>query len=172
MDMWKETNWFAVQAKPFRESSAALSVSKVDAEVFFPRIREARLVCGVSRDMIKPLFPGYFFAKFCPLLSLDTVRYAAGVLRVVGTACLPIAIDEQIILAIRARIETDGFIRLTRRSFQPGDRVLVEAGPFQGSLAEFEQEWDDGKRVAILLDAISKARVLIEARWLAPAVAG
>jgi hypothetical protein len=36
-------------------------------------------------------------------------------------------------------------------------------------MGEVEQEWDDGKRVSILLDVMSKARVLIEKRWLVPA---
>ena len=39
-------------------------------------------------------------------------------------------------------------------------------GPFEGLMGRVEQEWDDGKRVAILLEGINKARVLIEKRWL------
>jgi hypothetical protein len=49
--------------------------------------------------------------------------------------------------------------------------VAIEQGPFAGWVGKVECEWDDGKRVAILLEAISKARMLIDKRWLAAAEA-
>ena len=78
MDFWRETYWFAVQTKPYRESLAAASVAKLDVEVCLPKIRQEQPVCGVPRFVSKALFTGYFFARFCPLLSLDAVRYASG----------------------------------------------------------------------------------------------
>ena len=166
MDFWQQTNWFAVQAKPFRENLAAASVAKLDAEVFLPKVKQEQAICGIQRYVTKPLFIGYFFAKFSPLLLHEAVRYARGVLRVVGTSRFPIPIDEQIISAVRERVEDDGFVKLTPPSFQPGDRVCVEHGPWQGTIGRFEQEWNDGKRVIILLDAIHHARLLIERQWL------
>jgi len=170
MDFWAETNWFAVQTKPFQEKLAAASVAKFDAEVFLPRIKQEQLVCGIMRLLTKPLFSGYFFAKFSPLLLQEAVRYARGVLRIVGTSRFPIPLDEDVIFAIRARIEDDGFIMLKSPSFKPGDGVCIEDGPWQGTIGRFEQELNDGKRVAILLEAIHHARLLIEKRWLSALV--
>jgi len=166
MNFWQKTNWFAVQAKPFRENLAAASVAKLDAEVFLPKVKQEQSVCGVRRSVAKPLFTGYFFARFSPLLLQEAVRYARGVLRVVGTSRFPIPLDEHVISAVRERVEDDGFVRLTPPSFQPGDLVCIEDGPWQGTIGRFEQEWNDGKRVIILLDAIHQARLLIEKRWL------
>ncbi|MEO8427757.1 MAG: transcription termination/antitermination NusG family protein [Verrucomicrobiota bacterium] len=166
MDFWQQTNWFAVQAKPFRENLASASVAKLDAEVFLPKVKQEQAVCGIQRSVTKPLFPGYFFARFSPILLQEAVRYARGVLRVVGTSRFPIPLDENIISAVRQRVEDDGFVRLTAPSFQPGDQVCIEEGPWQGTIGKFEQEWNDGKRVLILLDAIQQARLLIEKRWL------
>jgi len=166
MYIWSATNWFAIQAKPYRETLAAASVAKLDIEVFLPRLKQEQLVCGIARLLTRPLFRGYFFAKFSPLLLQEAVRYARGVLRIVGTSRFPIPLDEEVILAIRARIEDDGFIRLKSPLFKPGDRVCVEDGPWQGTIGRFEQELNDGKRVAILLEAIHHARLLIEKRWL------
>jgi transcriptional antiterminator RfaH len=169
MERWRETNWFAVQAKPHRENLAAASVANLDLEVFLPRIRQEQLVCGFERWVVKPLFTGYFFAKFSPALMLDTIRYARGVLRVVGCAAFPIPLEEEIISAIQERVEEDGFVRLKEAAFQPGDRVTIEQGPLAGWMGQVERHWDDGKRVAILLEAIQQSRVLVERRWLAPA---
>jgi len=166
MDLLAETNWFAVQTKPFQEKLAAVGVAKLDVEVFLPRVQVERGVCGIVRLQTKPLFAGYFFARFCPLVSFDAVRYVRGVLRVVGTSRFPIPLDERVIQAIRARIEDDGFVRLASPSFRTGGRVCIDDGPWQGTIGKFEHEMNDGKRVTILLDAIHQARLLVEKKWL------
>ena len=61
---------------------------------------------------------------------------------------------------------SDGYIRLKAPRFQPGDRVTIEEGPLAGWVGQVEREWDDNKRVAILLEAIQQARLLIEKRSL------
>jgi transcription antitermination factor NusG len=118
------------------------------------------------------LFPGYFFASFCPILSFDAVRYVPGVLRVVGPAHLPTPILPEIISDIKERVQLDGFIHLESNPFRPGDEVRIEQGPFAGWMAEVEQEWNDGKRVAIFLGALQQARLLIQRRWLQLAETG
>jgi len=166
MDFWQETNWYAVQSKPYQEQLAVANVARLDVEVFLPRIRQEQPVCGVSRLVTKPLFLGYFFARLCPILSYDAVRYTLGVLRIVGTSRFPIPIEEQIICSIKKHVHTDGFIRLETKPLLAGNRVSIEQGPFAGWMGKVEHEWDDGKRVMILLNAIDHARLLIEKRWL------
>src|SRR6185503_9815033 len=97
MDIWHETNWFAVQTKPSRENVAAGSLAQLDVEVFLPKVRQEQLVCGVARMVTKPLFCNYLFGRFCPVLLLDAVRYACGVLRVVSTSGLPLPLEAGII---------------------------------------------------------------------------
>lgn len=169
MDFWQETNWFAVQSKPHHENLAAASVVQFDVEVFLPKIRQDQFVGGISRRITKPLFLGYFFARFCPAVSSDAVRYSLGVVRVVGSNQVPIPLSDEVIEEIRSRVQPDGFVSLAPRSFRQGDKVVIEHGPFEGLMGCVEKEVDDGKRVAILLEAISKARVWIEKRWLASA---
>lgn len=166
MELWSETNWFAIQARPHRETLAAGSVTKLDAEVFLPRIKQEQRVCGTWRRVARPLFAGYFFARFRPVTSLDAIRYARGVLRVVGSASIPIPLDPEIISGIQDRVQADGFVHLQRTGFQPGESVSIQNGPLAGWIGQVERELDDGRRVAILLDAIHRARVLVEKRWL------
>ncbi|HEU4390919.1 MAG TPA: transcription termination/antitermination NusG family protein [Blastocatellia bacterium] len=164
---WSETNWFAVQARPFRENFAAAGVTKLDVEVFLPIVREEQVMFGAKRLITKPLFAGYFFARFSPLMSLDAVRYTKGVLRVVGGSRLPVPIEADVIHSIQGRVQADGFVHLERHPFRPGDKVAIEQGPFAGWMGKVERECDDGRRVLILLEAIEQARLLIESRWLA-----
>jgi transcriptional antiterminator RfaH len=165
-DPWQETSWFAVQTKAHQESLAARRLAKLALEVFFPQILEERPVNGGIRRVAKALFSGYFFSRFCPRESLDEVRYAPGVLRVLGSGRFPAVVEPEIISSIQRRLHRDGFIRLEARSFRPGDKVTIEQGPFQGWMGEVQGEQDGGKRVTILLEAIQQARLSIEKRWL------
>lgn len=166
LDGWREPNWFVIHSKSGRETLAAAGVAELDAEVFLPRIKREQPVGGVWRAIARPLFPGYFFAYFRPLLTLDSVRSVRGVLRVVGAGRCPIPLAENVILEIRQRVQEDGFICLEPQSFAAGDRVLIDEGPFAGWIGRVEREWDDHKRVAILLEALQQSRMLVEKRTL------
>jgi transcriptional antiterminator RfaH len=165
--IWNETNWFAIQTKPCQESLASLRVAKLEIEVFLPQVKRPKLVCGVSRLVIQPLFQGYFFARFIPSVFIDVVRFSWGVLRIVGTREFPVPVDAQIISDIQERVQPNGLIRLEASSLKAGDMVRIEQGPFGGFMGKVEREVDDGRRVAILLEAIHSARLLVERDWLA-----
>ena len=168
MDFWQDTNWFAVQTKPYQENLAATRLAQLDLGVFLPQVRKHAMVCGATRWVIRPLFASYLFARFCPLLSYEAVRYAPGVLRVVGNRQAPIPLAPELIASVQESVQTDGFIRLEPPPLRPGTRVRIERGPFAGWMAEVEREWDEGRRVAILLRALQQARMVIDKRWLQP----
>lgn len=163
MDYWSKINWFAVQAKPLHLNLAVSCLANLNFELFLPRVRRER---ESNRPEPAPLFPGYFFVRFCPLVSFDAIRYSRGVLRIVGTRRCPIPVEAQIIEAIRERLHEDGLVHLERRALQAGEMVVIEQGPLSGWMGKVEREWDDGRRVAILLNAIQQTRVLVERRWL------
>jgi transcriptional antiterminator RfaH len=166
MDYWSETNWFAVQTKPQREALAWASVKDDRIQRFLPRCK-ARYATGSTT--IKPLFPGYFFARFCPALDLDQVRYARGVLRVVSASGVPLPVDDETIQEIRDRLDSDGCVQLIPSAYQAGTPVRIEEGPLRGLIGRVERECDDGRRVAILLDALLHSRVMVDRTWLTPA---
>jgi transcriptional antiterminator RfaH len=169
MNLWQQRNWFVIHSKPCRESLAAENVSSLGPEVFFPRLREERLIRRCWRMVIKPLFSGYFFARFRPYEALEAVRHARGVLTVVSAGRMPIPVDENIISSVRARCEADGFVRLKAPELRRGDYVEIQEGPLEGWVGQVERECDDGRRVALLLEAVHHARVLVEKRSLAVA---
>lgn len=168
MDIWQETNWFAVQTKPFQESLAAARLRQLELEAFLPRLEREQYVAGVMRRVIQSLFPSYLFARFCPLVSGEAVRYVPGVLRVVGNRHGPIPLEAEIIASVRERLQPDGLVHLQPHHYEPGDKVTIKQGPFAGWMAEVEREWDDSRRVAILLGALQQAHMVIERRWLEP----
>lgn len=166
MDHWGESNWYAIQSKACQEELAAARVAELPAEVFLPRIRQEQSVCGVMRLVTKPLFAGYFFARFCPQSHYDSVRFSRGVLRIVGNRRVPIPLEDSIVRSVQDRVHADGFIRLETTRFAAGDEVTITKGPLAGWMGKVQGEWHDGKRVMLLLDAIERAQLLVEMRWL------
>jgi transcriptional antiterminator RfaH len=165
-DLWTEINWFALHTKPRRENFAITNVSLLGVESFLPRLKIERLVSDIAQKVVKPLFPGYFFARFCPEDFLEPVECSRGVLRVIKSGRFPIPVEEPIIRDIQDRAESDGLIRIRPQDFKSGDRVSIQSGPFEGMIGRVERELDDGRRVTILLETLLNARVLIERRWL------
>ena len=169
MDGLYNTNWFAVHTKRFGETLASSCISALGFECFLPMVKVEWLDQTVIKRSAKPLFAGYCFAKFCPATSLCAVETSRGVLRVVKAGAYPLPIDEPVLLEMKQRVEPDGLIRLRPQRLYPGDRVAVEQGPFAGMMGRVESELDDQRRVAILLEALWNARVLIEKRWVVAA---
>jgi transcription antitermination factor NusG len=171
MDLWKDISWFAIQTKTRREKFAAANISGLGIEILFPLVKVERVTHGNTHGATKPLFPGYFFGRFCPEISCESVKRSHGVLRVVSAGKFPIPVCDAVVLEIRDRIEVDGFIRLRSRHLGAGTRVLIQDGPFEGLMGRVERELDDGARVTILLETLWHSRVLIERRWLDAAAA-
>jgi transcriptional antiterminator RfaH len=163
---WSDVNWFAIHARPRRESFASENIGALGIEVLLPRIKVERLVRGVAQQSTKPLFPGYFFARFCPENFFESVKSTRGVLRVISAGRIPIPIPENVIREIQDRIQEDGLIRIGPQVLAPGTLVTIQSGPFEGMMGRIERELDDRKRVSIFLETLFSARVLIERRWL------
>ena len=75
-DDWS-TGWYCLRSKPRMENVAAASLSSLeDVDVFLPRTQRQN---QKIKQPVKPLFPGYFFARYDPIKHLRNVHYARGV---------------------------------------------------------------------------------------------
>jgi Transcription antiterminator len=166
MEILSQVNWFAIQAKPHRDELAAAGLRKLDLEICAPRVKVEQQVCGVWRWVTKALFPGYFFSRFCPAVSLETIRFTSGVLRVVGGSAIPTPIESAIIEDIQESVGDCGVISRSHSTLAPGAEVSIQAGPFMGLAGIVLRESNDGKRVTILLKLLENARLVTERRCL------
>lgn len=166
VNLWGDTSWFAIQTKTRQEKFAATNIATLGIRILLPLVRVERLMRGNPRGGTKPLFPGYFFARFCPQNSLESVKVARGVLQVVGSGRMAIPIPDGVVQEIQGRAKEDGFIHISPRVLTPGTLVTIQDGPFQGMMGRVEREFDDRKRVAIFLETLFRARVLVERRLI------
>ncbi|HJQ69034.1 MAG TPA: transcription termination/antitermination NusG family protein [Blastocatellia bacterium] len=167
---WEEANWYAIQTKPHQEDQAAFNIRRLGVDVLLPKIKQHKLTLGHNKQVIKPLFPRYLFARFSPSPHLHSIKYARGVNRVVCAGDMPVPLDEEIILSIRSRLGKDGIVDKSPSALRNGDPVVINDGPFQGLAGVFERDFSDGERAVILLKMVEyQVRVFIESWRIAPA---
>jgi transcriptional antiterminator RfaH len=168
-DFWTQTHWYAIHTKPHREEQAAGNIGRLGLTVFLPKVKKEKLAFDRRVVTLKPLFPGYVFARFCPSPYLHSIRYARGVNRVVCVDGSPIPIDDEIISGIHSRIDEDGFVNLNSCDLTKGQEVLVNDGPLHGLVGIFEPDLSDGGRAALLFRTVEyQLRVLVEKSRLTP----
>jgi transcriptional antiterminator RfaH len=158
--------WYAIHTHPKQESRAESNLQAWNVKTFFPRIRDCRFneFTGEPSYFIKPLFPGYIFARFAPDSLLHKVRFTRGVHSVVRIGGDPAPVDDRVIEIISAQIDDSGFIKIGT-DVEPGARVLIQAGPFKGLTGVFERKASAADRIRILLDTVCfQARVEIESK--------
>jgi transcriptional antiterminator RfaH len=155
-------NWYAVHTKPRQESLAEFMLQRLGVETLCPKLKQQKLIRRKRVETIKPLFPGYLFARFQLETHFRAVNAGRGVQRVVTVGTTPTVVDETIISSILQRLE-DGYVTLRPAPLLPGQRVRIQEGPFQGFEAVFEKTLSDHQRAVLLLQALSyHARVVVD----------
>jgi len=148
-------SWYAIHTHPKQETRAEENLKAWHVETFFPRIRDCRFneFTGEPSYFIKPLFPGYFFARFALNSMFHKVRFTRGVHSVVSIGSDPAQVDDRVIEIIAAQIDEAGFVKIGAE-LELGAKVLIQAGPFKGLTGIFQREASAADRIRILLDSV------------------
>jgi transcriptional antiterminator RfaH len=146
--------WYAIHTKPKQEDRADANLRHWGLDTLTPRVADPWRDVSSHKavDRVRPLFPGYLFARFDATALLHKVRLTRGVHSVVGFGELATPIDDEIIEFIRSRLSEDGCALLD--AFQPGDAVEIVDGPMRSVVGVFQRDLGDQDRVVILLTAI------------------
>ncbi|MBT3666728.1 MAG: hypothetical protein HN548_04550 [Opitutae bacterium] len=143
------TGWYCLRAKPRMEMLASQTLNTLpDVEVFLPRTMRPK---KEKASPARPLFPGYFFAKFDPVIHLRNVHYARGVAYIVRRKEVPVHVPAPVMIELRL-ISPDGILEIPDQPHKIGDKVKAISGLFQG---------DEGV-VTKLIPARERVKVLFE----------
>ncbi len=157
-----DPKWYLVKTKALNEARVHKRLTGAGYDVLFPKIsRKSKRHRGLFET--RPLFPTYLFVRFDGD-ELKTIKYTHGVARVICFGPEPHEVGEEIIDAVRARMNEEGIVKLEPKKVTliPGQRVKIGEGPFAGLDAIFVEEMPDRERVVLLLDAVSSYRLTIE----------
>jgi transcription antitermination factor NusG len=122
--------WYAVQLRPRFEKVVSAHLRDKGFEEYLPVYRSRRRWSDRMKQIELPLFPGYIFSKFDVKQRLP-ILVIPGVVSVVGSGKIPLAIPESDIQAVQ-RIVSSGLAYGPWPSLCVGQWVRVKHGPLRG----------------------------------------
>lgn len=156
--------WYVLRSKPHKEALVWQQVLSHGLETYYPRLK-VRPVNPRSRK-IRPYFPGYLFVHAdLDRVGLSIFQWMPHALGLVCFGGVPAPVPGELIAGIRQRLEeiqTAGGELLHR--VKPGDRVVIQDGPFAGYEAIFDVRLSGKDRVRVLLQLLNDRCIPMELR--------
>ncbi len=145
--------WYCLRAKPRMEMLAAQTLGTLsDVEVFLPRTMRPRKEKAAPA---RPLFPGYFFAKFDPVIHIRNVHYARGVSYIVRRNEVPVHVPAPVMIELRL-LSPDGILEIPDQPHKVGDKVKAISGLFKGDEGTVTQLIPARERVKVLFEILGR----------------
>ncbi len=145
--------WAVVNTHSHKEQLALEHLRRQSFEVYCPRIWKRISHARRSLNVERPLFPGYVFVRITmsgdqwrPILSTVGVRTLVRFGNQLGL------LDDAFIASLRAR-ERDGVVVAPETPYQPGQRVKLVGGPFDGVTATIISSAEKD-RLVVLMDLL------------------
>ncbi len=145
--------WYVIQTKPANEHRVEAHLSNQDISVFLPMLETFQYLNGKMNPKIKPMFPGYLFARLDIHAVYYKVKWTRGVNKILGNGNEPIPISEKVIRTLRERLGANNVVRLDD-GLKEGSVIQFTSGPFKDLMGVFDKKMSDGGRVRILLSLI------------------
>lgn len=165
----KPKGWAVLNTHPHREHIVLQHLERQDFLAYCPMIRRRRSHARRVSDVLRPMFPGYVFAKttsseqrWRPLSSTIGVR---SIVRCGDELSL---LDDAFVQGLKAR-ETDGAICRPEAPYQVGQQVKLSGGAFDGLVATII-EMHERDRLTVLMNLLNRpVKVELEDTWVTPA---
>lgn len=151
-------HWFLVFTKPTGEGTAKLNLERQGYRVYHPRLVRTALYRGRWIERIVSLFPRYLFVQLdAEHQSLAPVRSTLGVVGVVRFGSDAAIVPDAVVAGLMHKADPEsGLHRLAGGSpFEPGGRVNIIRGPFEGLDGIFQREAGE-ERVIVLLTLLGR----------------
>lgn len=148
-------HWYALRVKPHKERAVNKRLQEQEVEIFYPEVRVNPKNPRAAKK--KPYFPGYMFLRAdLDDVGANTLNWMPGTLGLVTFGDIPAVVPDNLVHELRTRlaeIEAAGGLKL--KGLEPGDRVRIVSGPFEGYEAIFDTTLPGKERVQVLLAFLS-----------------
>jgi transcriptional antiterminator RfaH len=148
-----DASWYVIRTHYREEWRAAQNLGVSCIEAFLPRMRAPRASRSRGGPAATALFPQYLFAHFDPARSLRDVHFTRGVQGIIRFGTCLATVDDEVIALFRSRMDAQGLIDVGE-PLRPGERVLIEHGPFAALAGVVERHLPDKERVTVLLTCV------------------
>jgi transcription antitermination factor NusG len=146
------THWYALHAKPHKERQVSKFLESEGFEVYLPLLPAARR----TRRKALPFFSCYLFARLNGALDFSTVQWTPGLRTVVHFGGKPAIVPDEVVSAIKKRLDWLHESGQTTYPFKSGDRIIVRNGPLADLEGVFEERLSSRDRARILVECLGR----------------
>jgi transcriptional antiterminator RfaH len=145
--------WYALRSKPRKEDVVWKQVRDRGFETFLPRLRVNPV--NPRARKVKPYFPGYLFVRAdIEAVGLSTFQWLPHSTGLILFGGEPAPVPDHLIYAIQKRVaEIAASGGEVFDGLHPGDRVMINYGPFSGYEAIFDARLPGTERGRVLLQS-------------------
>ena len=156
------TAWYVLRSKPHKEFPLFEQVKARGIECFFPKVKVNPV--NPRSAKVRPFFPSYLFVHVnIDKVGLNTFKWMPYAQGLVSFDDAPAAVSQPIIDGLQKTIQTinqKGGVKF--QEINPGDRVQIIGGPFEGYEGIFDTRISGTDRVKILLQYLSDRQIPVE----------
>ncbi len=161
-------SWYVLNSKPHSENFVLGLLGAKGIEGYLPLWSPAPRRRKSASP--RPFFPSYLFVRAdLDVTGLSDLMYLPGVRRLVFCGGEPARVAPNEIESIRRhllQVQNEPLDAAGHR-LSPGDRVLINDGPFRGFNALFDHRISSGQRVAVLINFLQRrTRVELDAEFI------
>ena len=149
-------NWYVLRVKPNKENAVYQRLQGWDIQTYLPLVRVNPKNPRAAKQ--KPYFPGYLFV-YADLenVGANKINWLPGAISLVSFGGVPATVPENLILELQHRLaQIDAEGGLIYAELEPGDKVRIVEGPFEGYEAIFDMRLPGKDRIQILLSFLSQ----------------
>lgn len=150
-------SWVVIWSESRAEKKVERRIAALGLSPWLPTIRERHRWSDRWQEVVRPLFPGYLFAR-AGAADWHNVLRTPGVLSVVKRQGRPALLTNAFVMGLRDAIERKG-VELTSVpaavEFDPGDEVIVQDGPLKG-VRGVVREQRSGRQLVVWVDEVGR----------------
>lgn len=152
-------NWYPIYTNPRAEKKAFEALEQKGLTVYLPLHKQLRQWSDRKKWVEMPLIPSYLFVQITPSQMAD-VLMCKGVSRFIYFSGKIASIPEWQIDQLKLLLANASELEVVEQVFEPGQQVIVKAGPLQGLRGELVS-WQSSQRVLVRIDYITES-VLVQ----------
>ncbi|MEO8016293.1 MAG: transcription termination/antitermination NusG family protein [Pseudomonadota bacterium] len=145
-------HWFLILTKPAGEQLAEVELARQGFHVYYPRLQRQARHRGRLIERVVALFPRYLFVRLdVGGQASAPIRSTRGVSNIVRFGEDATIVPDAVVESLMRRADPkSGLHRIERPTLQPGARVNVVGGAFDGLDGIYEREAGDQRSVILL----------------------
>jgi transcription antitermination factor NusG len=123
-------NWYALRLRSNTEFKVRAALQAYSIEVFLPTWSEDVRWSDRTRQTLRPLFPGYLFARMAEGPDIFRAIVTRGVVQILPNSHNPLSVSDAEIENVRRVVASK--LVATPCDFVAGELVMIDSGPLAG----------------------------------------